>query len=415
MAQETGTEGDLRRFSQSMIFFIIVIVVFALMYGYIGWRLIIPAAFGLPVNILLWSLLAVLLILPFLPVFARNQGEPNLLMDVIAWIAYISFGFMTLLFAVLVIKDLVFLTGLGLQKIVLLFSKTAQAGVDIPDAVDPHRRQLLINSVNLGLLGLTTAVTGYGIFQALRKPQIVEIDLPVPNLPTDLEGFRIVQITDIHVSHTIKRDFVQMVVDTVNGLKPDIIALTGDLVDGSVPQLRHDVAPLADLKAPYGSFFITGNHEYYSGAIPWVKETTRLGFDVLMNEHRVIQHGKGKILLAGVTDYTGGDFYPDHVSDPHKAIAGAVSDCHVKILLAHQPKSIFEASKAGFDYVISGHTHGGQYIPYHFLAALAQPYISGFHKHDNTYIYVSNGTGYWGPPLRIGTGPEITLHRLARA
>jgi predicted MPP superfamily phosphohydrolase len=252
------------------------------------------------------------------------------------------------------------------------------------------------------------------MFQALKKPAVVDVEIPIENLHPDLDGLRIVQITDIHVGPTIKRGFVQEVVDTVNGLKPDIIALTGDLVDGSVRQLKHDVAPLADLKAPLGYYFITGNHEYYSGVKQWIAETARLGFTVLLNEHRLIERGEGRLLLAGVTDYSAGQFDPSQASDPVKAMAGA-PECHATVLLAHQPKSIFKAAQVGYDYVISGHTHGGQYFPYHFLAALAQPYIAGLHTHDKTRIYVSRGTGYWGPPLRIGAPSEITVHRLVRA
>jgi len=200
----------------------------------------------------------------------------------------------------------------------------------------------------------------------------------------------------------------------VNELKPDLVALTGDLADGLVDQLRDDVAPIADLKAPYGSYFVTGNHEYYSGSKQWLNEVSRLGFTVLLNEHRIINCGNSHLLLAGVTDYSGGQFSPVHRSDPAKAIANA-PQCDVKILLAHQPKSIYTAEKAGFDYVISGHTHGGQYFPYHFLTALAQPYLSGFHKYGRTQIYVSRGAGYWGPQIRIGARSEITIHKLIRA
>jgi predicted MPP superfamily phosphohydrolase len=132
---------------------------------------------------------------------------------------------------------------------------------------------------------------------------------------------------------------------------------------------------------------------------------------VLLNEHRVIERGGGRFLLAGVTDYSGGQFRKDHATDPHKAMRGAPKT-DATILLAHQPKSIFEAAKVGFDYVISGHTHGGQYFPYHFLVALTQPYISGLHRYENTHIYVSKGTGYWGPQLRIGARSEITVHTL---
>ncbi|MEW5794956.1 MAG: hypothetical protein AB1772_01220 [Candidatus Zixiibacteriota bacterium] len=156
---------------------------------------------------------------------------------------------------------------------------------------------------------------------------------------------------------------------------------------------------------------MTGNHDYYSGVQQWVDEAARLGFTVLLNEHWVIERGDARLLLAGVTDYSGGQFRADHTTDPHLALAGA-PPTHTKILLAHQPRSVFEAVKAGYDYVLSGHTHGGQYFPYHFLVALAQPYVSGMHQHGDTRIYVSRGTGYWGPQIRIGAPSEITVHRL---
>jgi len=395
-------------------FFLIVIVVMTMMYGYVGWRIIVPAALSTPLNAVAWFLVAALLVLPFIPIAARLNGISGSGIDVVSWIAYLSFGFITLLFALLVGKDLVFIVVTVGQKAVHFVGGLFNAGLATADAVDPERRQLLTNSINLGLLGLTGALTGYGMFEALRAPKIVRLAIPIEHLPEDLNGFTIVQITDLHVSSTIKRPFIQQVVDTVNGLKPDLIALTGDLPDGSVDELRNDVAPLAELKAPHGLYFITGNHEYYSGVLAWLQETARLGFDVLVNEHRIIERGKSRLLLAGVTDLSGGQFLSSHVSDPHKAIAGA-PQCDAKILLAHQPKSIFEAAKAGFDYVISGHTHGGQYLPYHFLAALAQPYIAGMHEYERTKIYVSRGTGYWGPPLRIGARSEITVHKLVTA
>jgi len=395
-------------------FFVVVIIVLSLMYGYIGWRLIVPAAFGFPVNLILWAIVAISLALPFLPVILRLRNTEGVWIDILAWAGYLSFGFFTLLFAFLLSKDIIMLLAAGIHKLIQIMSHSPGPISTAIETVNPERRLLLTSTLNLGILGVTGALTGYGMYQALRKPDIVEITVPIENLPDDLNGFKIVQITDIHVSHTIKRRFVQMVVDQVNELSPDLVALTGDLVDGSVEQLRDDVAPLADLKAPFGLYFITGNHEYYSGVKQWLAETARLGFTVLLNEHKIVERGAGHLLLAGVTDYSGGQFGCDHVSDPLKAMAGA-PDCHAKILLAHQPKSIFKAAEAGFDYVISGHTHGGQYFPYHFLAALTQPYISGFHKHNGTNIYVSRGTGYWGPQIRIGAKSEITVHTLVSA
>jgi len=397
-----------------MSFFVIVVAVLSLMYGYIGWRIITPAAFGLPVTLLLWALLIGLLALPFVSVSMRMHGNVNPWADVVVWTAYLTFGFLTLLFALLVAKDLVFVIVTLVQKSTQVVGNLLGWDTGLSDAVDPERRRLLANTLNLGLLGVTGALTGYGMFEAMRTPRVVELDIPITGLPPDLDGFTIVQISDIHASATVKRPFIQAVVDRVNELRPDLVALTGDLVDGSVEQLRDDVVPLADLKAPEGLFFITGNHDYYSGVEPWLEEVRRLGFTVLLNEHRVIERGAGRLLLAGVTDFSGGQFSPEHRTDPHKAISGAPM-CHAKVLLAHQPKSIYEAAKAGYDYVLSGHTHGGQYFPYHFLAAMAQPFISGLHQMGGTRIYVSRGTGYWGPQIRIGAPSEITVHRLISA
>jgi hypothetical protein len=204
---------------------------------------------------------------------------------------------------------------------------------------------------------------------------------------------------------------VEEIVGVVNTLNADIVALTGDLVDGSVEQLAYDVAPLKQIKSALGNYFVTGNHEYYSGVVEWVAELKRLGFSVLLNENQIITRGKAKLLLAGVSDYRGGNFLPSHRSDPQKALNGA-PPADAKILLAHQPKNIFDAAKAGYDLQISGHTHGGQFFPWNLLVGFAQPYVSGLHTHQNTRIYVSRGTGYWGPPLRVGSPSEITLIKL---
>ena len=395
-------------------FFLVVIIVLSVMYGYVGWRLIVPAAFSFSMNLLLWSLLVLLFILPFAHAILRSRGVSGIWMDIIAWIAYLGFGFFTLAFAVIFARDIVYLIITGMLKLIRLGGYQYKPESIASNLIDPQRRQALTKILNLGALGLTGIMMGYGLYQARRKPAIVETDVPLKNLPKSLDGFRIVQITDIHTSSTIRRGFVQTCVDIVNGLKPDLVILTGDLVDGSVRQLGNDVAPLADLKPPHGKYFITGNHEYYSGVKQWLEETARLGFINLLNEHRLIEKDGGRFVLAGVTDLAGRQFSQNHISDPFKAIAGAPEDVP-KILLAHQPKSIAAAAKAGFDYVISGHTHGGQYFPYHFLVALDQPYLSGLHQYGNTRIYVSKGTGYWGPQLRIGARSEITVHRLISA
>jgi len=202
------------------------------------------------------------------------------------------------------------------------------------------------------------------------------------------------------------------------------VAITGDLVDGSVPELREHVAPLADLRARHGSFVVTGNHEYYAGAQAWVEELRRLGLKVLMNEHvllpgaaspRVDGAGASALLLAGVTDFHAGHFDAAQASDPARAVAGAPPAVATRVLLAHQPRSAPAAAAAGFQLQLSGHTHGGQFWPWNLFVPLQQPWVAGLHRLQGMWVYVSRGTGYWGPPKRLGAPSEITLVRLLRA
>jgi hypothetical protein len=186
-----------------------------------------------------------------------------------------------------------------------------------------------------------------------------------------------------------------------------MVVLTGDLVDGSVDHLEKEVQPLKQLQSRYGNYFITGNHEYYSGVFQWLTKISELGFDVLLNEHRVIDKNGAKLILGGVTDISAGQMIEEHRSDPVASIKGAPA-ADVKILLAHQPISVYEASKAGYQLQLSGHTHGGQYFPYSKLVGMQQPFLAGLYRYEGTWLYVNRGAGYWGPPLRIGPPAEIT-------
>jgi len=207
---------------------------------------------------------------------------------------------------------------------------------------------------------------------------------------------------------------VEDIVERTNALAPDIIAITGDLVDGSVASLWDAVAPLQKLRARYGVFFVTGNHEYFSGVGPWMEALGRLGIRVLGNERVSIGTGADGFDLAGVHDYSAARIAPEHRSDVAAALAGRDPGREV-ILLAHQPKSVVEASKLGVGLQLSGHTHGGQLWPFTFFVRLAQPYVVGLHRHGDTQIYVSPGTGFWGPPMRLGTRSEITRITLSSA
>jgi predicted MPP superfamily phosphohydrolase len=262
------------------------------------------------------------------------------------------------------------------------------------------------------VLVLAVAATAIGFINARRVPAVTHIDIPLKNLPKGLQGFTIVQISDIHVGPTIKGTYLARIVEKVNTLKPHVVAITGDLVDGSVAELAQQVISLKNIRADYGSYFVTGNHEYYSGVNEWIKYIRTLGIRVLLNEHEIITHNNAQLIIAGVTDYAAGKAGTLHASDPKAALAGCERLEIPKIMLAHQPRSAKAVAAAGADLQLSGHTHGGQFWPWNLFVPLQQPYTVGLHKLNNLWIYINRGTGYWGPPKRLGSRSEITCIRL---
>jgi predicted MPP superfamily phosphohydrolase len=278
----------------------------------------------------------------------------------------------------------------------------------------PEAHDGWIRGSAVAVMALVPAITLVGFFMARRVAAVLDVVVPLAGLPAALEGFTIAQISDIHVGPTIKRKFVEGIVNRVNRMEADMVAITGDLVDGSVRELSHHTAPLADLASRHGTYVVTGNHEYYSGANSWIRELRRLGARVLLNEHVVLEHDGARITVAGVTDYSAHHFDPSQRSDPHAAAAGAPADV-VKVLLAHQPRSAPHAHHAGFDLQLSGHTHGGQFWPWNLFVRFSQPFTGGLHRLGVMWVYISRGTGYWGPPMRFGIPSEITRIRLVRA
>jgi uncharacterized protein len=320
---------------------------------------------------------------------------------VVATVVYTWFGVAILLFFTLLGSEV-------LRGAVRIFYALAN------DPLDPGRRVVLSRGI-AGLAGVASlGLAGFGVASALGQVGVSKVRVPLSRLPNSLSGFRIAQLSDLHIGPTLGKSWLASVVATVNAEKPDLVVITGDLVDGSVKELREHVAPLRDLVAEHGVFFVTGNHEYYSGVDEWLSELGRLGVRVLRNERVAIGSGEGSFDLAGVDDWSAHRFGGGHGADLKRALAGRDPSREL-VLLAHQPKQVLEAAERGVGLQLSGHTHGGQIFPWNFLVRLDQPYVAGLDRLRDTMIYVSRGTGYWGPPMRVGAPPEIALLELASA
>jgi predicted MPP superfamily phosphohydrolase len=319
---------------------------------------------------------------------------PRWLANIVTWIVYPWMGIALLMFVTLLATDAVWL-------LVQL----------VPSVHLPEPRTLLKLCFGIVALSIVAILSGIALWKGVGPVSIKPVAITLKNLPKTLNGFRIVQLTDVHIGPMINGKWLRRVVNKVNALKPDLIVITGDLVDGSVQELGKHVAPLADLRAANGTFFVTGNHEYYSGAEEWCAYVTSLGIRVLRNERVSIPvnaSADASFDLAGINDLASRHF-PGEGADLNKALAGR--DNHkTLILLAHQPVVIDEAAAMGVDLQLSGHTHGGQIWPFTYLVYLQQPYAKGLYHYNDTktQIYVSPGTGFWGPPMRLGTTAEIT-------
>jgi predicted MPP superfamily phosphohydrolase len=325
-----------------------------------------------------------------------------------AGVLFTWMGASFLLFTALLATDLARVVWLGVRWLVA----AASGYLDLP--ADPTRRVFVARTLAGGALFAAAGATAAAVEGAIGDPRVKEVPVKLERLPPALSGFTLAQITDLHVGPTIREKHVRRIVDMTNAMHPDAVVITGDLVDGTVAELRKATEHLARLRAPHGVYFVTGNHDYYSGARAWLAEVARYGIRPLRNERVVVGDagpGGASFDLAGIDDWSVARIVNDHWPSLDAALAGRHSDRSL-VLLAHQPRGVAEAIRAGVELQLSGHTHGGQIFPWNVVVGAVYPYYKGLYHHAegarNGQVYVSCGTGYWGPPMRLGAPAEVT-------
>jgi len=318
---------------------------------------------------------------------------------ILAWPGFLWMGVMFFLLVALLGAD-----------VVRLLATLARRWLAEGNTFDGSRRVFTARMLAGAALASVGGMTAAAVRATRGQIAIKRVEIFLRRLPASLDGTRIVQMCDMHVGGLLGRAFVERVVRTANALAPDVIAVVGDLVDGTVEQLRPALAPMADLRARHGVFFVTGNHEYYSrsGARAWMDELDRMGLRVLRNQRVAIGQGTDTFDLAGVPDHGATRFPEDGPAEDIAAALAGRDPARAVVLLAHQPISIHKAASLGVDLQLSGHTHGGQIWPWGALVRLQQPFIRGLHRIGESQLYVSCGTGFWGPPMRLGAPAEIT-------
>jgi predicted MPP superfamily phosphohydrolase len=387
----------------------VVLTVLVLLHGYLWWRLVRGTTRPGPVRRRLTLLVVVLGLLPALAVLLRR----TLPLDVAApldWVGYSWLGVSFYAFLTLLALEPVRAIG----RIALRRKERGDTGTAhrIEDTAPLPRRLFLARGLAVTAGAVAVGAAGSGAWLANSPPVVRRVPVTLRGLDPALDGLRIVTFSDAHLSATYRGRRFERLVELVNEQRPDVVAIVGDLVDGEVGELRAEAAPLADLVSEQGVYFVTGNHEYFSGAAAWTRHLPTLGIDVLRNERVAIARGGASFDLAGIDDRTAAaSGVPGHGADLDAALDGR-DDATPVVLLAHQPVVVEQARAAGVDLQLSGHTHGGQLWPFDRIIRLDQPAVEGLSRHGDTQLYVTSGAGYWGPPMRIGARPEITVVEL---
>ncbi|WP_432052718.1 metallophosphoesterase [Streptomyces xiamenensis] len=275
-----------------------------------------------------------------------------------------------------------------------------------PGRTEPDRRQFVARTVAAGAGLVAAGTVGYGSYR-FRQLTTKHVRVPLAKLPRAAHGYRIAVVSDIHLSAILGSSHSRRIVDAINRSQPDLITVVGDMVDAEVSDLRSAAAPLAELEAADGAYFVTGNHEYYVDTLEWVDHVRELGMIPLENARVELPFFD----LAGVNDVQGEG--TAHGGPDFEAALGDRDRQRASVLMAHQPVLIHDAVDAGVDLQLSGHTHGGQMWPVTYVADLANPTLAGLERYGDTQLYVSRGAGAWGPPVRVGADPDITVIELA--
>jgi uncharacterized protein len=399
-----------------VVFGLILGAIFALMHWYLWKRLVKDTTRPGRVRRAATVATVLLALLVFATLTLGREAAP----DVARWFAWPGYVWFALLFYLFLITLLLELPRLALRGWVRRRPLEATAATSTsppapPDPVapvaDPSRRLFLARGVGVVAGVASASLVGSGLVSALGPPELLRVKVPLRRLDPSLAGFRIAVVSDIHLSALLRRSHAERIVRMINESSPDLVAIVGDLADGTVADLRSAAAPLADLAPREGSFFVTGNHEYFVDPEGWIRELEKLGINTLRNERTTITRDGASLDLAGVTDVNGRS--SDDAPDFDRALAGRAAG--PVVLMAHQPVQVSESARRGVDLQLSGHTHGGQLYPFHHVVAAAQPSLAGLSKVADTYLYVTRGAGFWGPPVRVGAPPDISLLDLTPA
>lgn len=366
-------------------FLIGAVAVLLLLFCFLGFRITGMGMYS-------WVIAAIIVGLILFYPLVWYDVMPEGLNRIVRSIIHFDMGILSLLIAQIVIRDLVFLPIKIFKPEIsnYAFSKSSTITFFVIFVIS-----LIIAHVN-----------------ALRGPEVLRVEVPIKDLPKDLEGYSIIQISDLHAGAGIDRKYVENVVEKINNLEADVVVMTGDIADGNFEKYKDNVEPLSKLSKKRPVIYITGNHEFILDSGIWINYFQQLGAKVLLNQHTLITKGASRILFAGVIDPEVKEVDQNKGPDIGESLAGSPKT-DIKILLAHQP-NIAESASKHFDLQLSGHTHGGQFFPWNKVIKLLQPYASGLKKSGDMWVYTNSGTGFWGPPFRLGTRSEITILKLKR-